>query len=299
MEFNLISMPITYGCDEAGVDLAFDKLMSAKLTDLFKIHNHQINETIKINVDQVLAKDKYQDHLKLKYLSPITKANEALAKAVYQSLKNGKFPFVIGGDHSLALGSIAGASKYFKKFAVIYIDAHGDFNTIATSTSHNIHGMPLASAMDLKDSPMRDLFYPKQKLKPQDLYHLGAHDIDPGEYQLAKALNLDWYPLAEIRKQGLENVLDQQIKKLLASGYEGVHLSFDIDCLKGNLVPGTGYCLSDGFNLAQVKIILKRFLETGLIKSLDFVEYNPLLDDDQEKTLKLALDLIDHILAYL
>ncbi|NLC54711.1 MAG: arginase [Erysipelothrix sp.] len=299
MGITFINVPIKYGSGREGTDLAFKQLIDNGLNALALESKHKINKIINIEVKSARANDEYKDHPQLKCLEIVKDVNEKLASVVYQNLKENNFSYIIGGDHSLAIGSIAGASKYFKKFAVIYIDAHGDFNTIKTSTSHNIHGMPLASVLGLKDAPLKDVFYQGAKLKAKDLFHIGGHDIDEPEYLLAKKIELDWYQMSRIKAEGLEVCVKEILEKLKENNYDGVHLSFDIDVMDKSLVVATGYPLYDGFYMQEIKYILKSFLETGLVKSMDFVEYNPLLDDKDKSTLKLCLNLIEYSLKYI
>lgn len=296
MDINLINVPLKYGSGKDGVDLAFEKMYQSGLLDLINNDKHQLANLIKIDVKNVLKQDKYKDSVNLNYLNIVSDVNEKLAKTVYQSLKDHKFPFVIGGDHSVAIGSIAGASHYYKKLAVIYIDAHGDFNTTKTSPSHNIHGMPLAASMGLKDAPLTNVLYKGQKLNPKNLYHIGGRDFDEGEIDIIKKLNLDMYTMDKIEDSGLNNILDEVIVKIKSQSYAGVHLSFDIDSLDAGLVPGTGYPVINGFTLEEIKLILSKFLHTGFVTSIDFVEYNPLLDDDSKITLKNSLTIIKYML---
>ncbi len=125
---------------------------------------------------------------KIKYLDAIVNTNNNLSHLVYSSLTSKSFPFIIGGDHSLGLGSIAGASRYFDDLAVIWIDAHGDINTHETSPSGNAHGMPLAAAMGIGEDSMVNVYYNKAKVKPNNVYIIGARDLDEGEIELAKKI---------------------------------------------------------------------------------------------------------------
>lgn len=296
MDINLISVPLKYGSGKDGVDLAFDKLCKFGLIDLIKSDKHKLSNLINIEVNNVLNTDKFISGINLNYLNIVKDVNEKLAKEVYTSLKDHKFPFIVGGDHSIAIGSIAGASKYYKKLAVIYIDAHGDFNTTKTSPSHNVHGMPLAASMSLNDAPLTNILYPGQKLNPKDLYHLGGRDFDEGEKNIIRELNLNMYTMDMIKESNLNDILDQIVKTIKSKSYDGVHLSFDVDSLDAKLVPGTGYPVINGFSIDDTKLILLKLLQTGLITSIDFVEYNPLLDNDNEVTLKNSIILIKYIL---
>ena len=198
-------------------------------------------------------------------------------------------------DHVLGLGSISGASKYFNELAVIWIDAHGDINTPSTSPSGNSHGMPLAAAMGVGENEMIHLYYDNSpKVKPENVYIIGARDLDQGEIKLAKKLNLNLYTMDKLREMGIDKIILEILYKINSSNVDGVHLSFDIDALDSSLVPGTGTPVENGFTLEEAKEILKGLLETGLIKSMDLVELNTLLDEN-DTTAYLCIELIDWI----
>lgn len=294
MNVNLIAVPIKYGCDRDGAQHGPNKLRELNMIDIFK-GNKDIYDMGDLFIPQISDKDKFKWHDNMKYLYPIRDINTNLAHAVYCSLQSNCFPFIIGGDHSLAIGSIAGASKYFKDMAVIWIDAHGDMNDFTSSPSGNIHGMPLAASIGIGHYGLTNLYHKGPKISPNNVYLLGARDLDPGEKILIEESGLNLYGMKEINEKGLDIVLSEIIEKIKASSVDGVHLSFDIDSLDSSLVPGTGTPVIGGFDLSQTKLIFKRLLNEKFITSMDLVELNPLLDDSEESTAKLCIDLIDYI----
>lgn len=292
MNVNLIGVPIYYGCDRDGVELGPNALREAGINSILETKNNKVYDMGNIYVPYIDEKDKYKWHDRMKYLNPIIDANTNLAHMVYSSLKSNAFPLVVGGDHSLGLGSISGASKYFENMAVIWVDAHGDINDQYTSPSGHIHGMPLAGAMNVGHNSLRDLYYKGQKVKPENVYIIGARDLDPGEVELVDNLNINLYEMEDIRKSSLENVLKEVIEKIKSSNVDGVHLSFDIDSLDPSIVPGTGTPVKDGFTLEEGKLILKDILGSKFVTSMDFVEFNPKLDNKENKTLETCIELI-------
>lgn len=292
MIINLIGVPINYGCDRHGVEFAPNGLRQSGMIEALKNNNKKVYDMGDLYVPTIDEKDKYKWHDKMKYLDPVVKVNENLAHLVYSSLNSNSFPLVIGGDHSLGLGSISGASKYFENMAVIWVDAHGDINDSETSPSGHIHGMPLAGAMNVGDSALTNLYYEGQKVKPENVYIIGARDLDPGEIKLANNLNINLYEMEGIRKVGLKLILKEVMEKIKRSNIDGLHLSFDIDCLDPSIVPGTGTPVKDGFTLDEGKIIFKDILASRLVTSMDFVEYNPRLDDQNNTTLNTCIELI-------
>ncbi len=297
MDIDLIGVPIFFGSDRQGVEFGPEKLREKDIVSIIESNNHSVSDLGNLHVRKVTSREKYYSHSKVKYLDPIIETDLSLAEKVYGSLRKGKFPFVIGGDHSLGLGSISGTSKFYSEIAVVWMDAHGDINTFETSPTGNVHGMPLAAAMGIGDPSLVNLYYNKIKVKPENVFILGARDLDNGELKLINKLKLNLWTTRDIKEMGRDK-FTAEISSLLKNRNLDIHLSFDIDCLDSSIVPGTGTPVSDGLCEEDVKFILKNILETGLVKSMDFVELNTLLDEEN-KTLNTALELIDHTFRYL
>lgn len=294
LDINVIGVPIKYGCDKDGVQFGPDKLRELGLLNIIKENGFKVYDMGNIYVPDLLDDCKYDWHEKMKYFIPIVEITTNLAHNVYTSLKSNCFPFIVGGDHSLGMGSIAGASKYFKEMAVVWIDAHGDINDVDTSPTGNIHGMPLAASFNVGHPYLTNLYYKGEKVRPENVYIIGARSLDPGEIILAEKLNLNLYTMDHINKLGLEKVLAEVIEKIKKSNVDGLHLSFDIDVLDSALVPGTGTPEADGLNVEEAKLILKFILSLKMVTSMDFVEFNPILDKN-DKTSKICLDLLEFI----
>lgn len=295
MDINVIGVPLSYGCDRDGVQLGPITLRENKIIDMIKKNGHNVYDMGDIFVPYIAPEDKYKDHPKMKYLNTVAEVNTNLANNVYSSLMGQGFPFVIGGDHAIGMGSIAGASKFFKELAVIWVDAHGDINTDETSPSGNIHGMPLAVAMNVGHPTLTNVYFEGQKVKPENVYILGGRDIDPGEFELADKLNLNMYTMDIVREKGLDNIIAEIIEKINNSNVDGVHLSFDIDVLDSSLVPGTGTPVEKGFTMDEGKLVFTRFLGENFVKSIDFVELNPKIDHEDGRTTKNCLEVLEHI----
>lgn len=298
MDINIIGVPLKYGCDRDGVEKGPDKLRELNMVDKLKTEGNSVYDMGNVYVPNISKEDKFKDHKSLKYLNPIITANNNLAHMVYSSLRLDGFPLIVGGDHALAIGSIAGASKFFKKMAVIWIDAHGDINDMKSSPSGNIHGMPLAISMGIGEASLVNLYSNNKKVSPEDVYIIGARDLDPGEIKIAVENNVNLYTMEEVREKGIDLVLDKIIGNIKTSGVDGVHLSFDIDSIDKSLVPGTGTPVEGGFNIDETKKMLETILKQGFITSMDFVELNPKLDKDG-KTANICIDLIETISKFL
>lgn len=295
MDINVIGVPLNYGCDRDGAQLGPSTLRANKIIDIIKKNGHNVHDMGDIFIPYISAEDKYLDHPKMKYLNTVVEINTNLANNVYSSLQGQGFPFVIGGDHALGAGSIAGASKYFNELAVIWVDAHGDINTSDTSPSGNIHGMPLAVSMNVGHPALTNIYFDGIKVKPENVYILGGRDIDPGEFALADKLNLNMYTMEIVRKKGLDNILKEIIDKIKASKVDGVHLSFDIDVLDSSLVPGTGTPVIEGFSMEEGKEVFTALLGEKFVTSMDFVELNPKIDHEDKRTILNCIEMLEHI----
>lgn len=294
MDINLIGVPIQYGCDKDGPQKGPDRLRELGIKEVLENEKNTIYDMGNIFVPTILPDLKYKWHEKMKYLNPVVEVNKNLAHMVYCSLAANSFPFVLGGDHSLGMGSIAGGSRFFEEMAVVWVDAHGDINDTETTPTGNIHGMPLAASLGIGHPSITNLYYEGKKVKPENVYILCARDLDPGEIKLAKELNINLYTMDYINSNSLEIAVNDILTKLKVSTVDGVHLSFDIDVLDSAIVPGTGTPVKDGISFDEAKYILDEFLRSKLITSMDFVELNPLLDQDA-KTEILCMDILRFI----
>lgn len=292
MDINVIGVPMYYGADRRGVEYGPEKLREKKVVSVLAKHDNKVYDMGNIYVPEVKDYNKFYSHSNLKYLETIVEVNNNLAHAVYSSLKAESFPLVIGGDHSVALGSISGVSRAKDNFAVIWMDAHGDINTHDTSGSGNIHGMPLAKLMNIGYKDLTDLYFKGQKVKPENVFILGARDLDPGEVELIERMKLNVFSAKDINDKGISTVIQQVLETIKANNVQDIHLSFDLDFIDSRYVPGTGTPVADGISVEDTKVALKALAETKMIGSMDFVELNALLDKN-DTTADLAIDLLD------
>ena len=294
MNISIIGMPLFYGCDNPGVEKGPEELRKNNLIDIFE-KNHTVCVLGDIEVEKVNESEKYSSNSQLKYLTQVVDANNGLASKVLEALQNDTFPLIIGGDHSLAMGSIAGASKHFgNNLAVIWIDAHGDINTHDTSPSGNIHGMPLAASMGYGYEKLTSIFFNEVKIKPENVFILACRDLDKGEIELINELKMNVWTTEQINKEGTSKVINDLLTLIKEKNIKNIHLSYDIDCLDPDYVPGTGTPVNDGLTYSQSKELLEVILGTSLVKSMDFVEYNPMLDKNN-KTKETCFELLNLI----
>lgn len=291
MNINMIGVPLFYGCDNPGVEKGPDTLRENNIIEIFKNNNNKIYDLGNLYVKPMDVCDKFADDKNMKYLSSVIDVNESLAEVFYNSLNANNFPLVIGGDHSLGLGSLAGASKFFNDdLGVIWVDAHGDINTDLTSPSGNIHGMPLAASMGVGNLNLQNIYFKGRKINPKKVFILCARDLDKGELELIDSLGLNVWTSKIVKEKGIERCVEELLNKIYDLNIENIHLSFDIDCANPDLVPGTGTPVKDGISMREAKYIINTLFRTKKIKSMDFVEFNP--DIEYETTLNNCLDLL-------
>jgi arginase len=290
MALQIIGMPINHGADKIGSNYGPDKLREMNLISLLEGLGYDVSDLGNIEVADVTDDHKYKYNENLKFYDVIIDANTKLAFKVYDSISRGNFPLILGGDHSLGIGSIAGVSKHIKNLGVVWIDAHGDLNTDDTTKTGNIHGMPLAASIGKGPDKLVNLFEHRIKIKDSNIVHIAARDLDPGEIELLNQTNINAFTMDKVKKCGIDTVIKETIA-YLKNRVDAIHVSFDIDSIDSSYVPGTGTPVKDGLTIEDAKKILSSLSSSGMMVSLDFVEFNPLLDYNNE-TADICMDLL-------
>ncbi len=230
---------------------------------------------------------------KLRYLPEIVRACTNLAGKVERILQGGGFPLVLGGDHSIAIGTIAGlaahCSKDSKKLGVLWIDAHGDLNTDATTPSGNIHGMPLATSIGKGAIELTSVGGDARKVDPKNVVLIATRELDPGERSLIKSQGVNIFTMEEIDKHGMAVVLAKALRKL--NGVDFLHVSLDLDAIDPSVAPGVGTPVKGGLNYREAHLIMESLNEAGKMSSLEVVEVNPILDHHNQSA-EFAVELI-------
>lgn len=293
MALNIIGMPINHGTGKLGSNLGPDKFRELNILDSLNDLGFEVHDLGNIEVTAASDEDIHRYDEKLKYYDVVVDANTKLAFKVYDSISKGNFPLILGGDHSLGLGSIAGVSKHIKNIGVVWIDAHGDMNTHETTLTGNIHGMPLAASMGKGPDKLVNLFEHRVKVKCENVVHIAGRDLDPGEIDLIRNENIKAFNMDKVKEYGIERIIEESID-YLKDKVDAIHVSFDIDSIDSLFVPGTGTPVRDGLTMEQAKKLLTAFAASGMLVSMDFVELNPLLDENDE-TAKLSMGLIKSI----
>jgi arginase len=292
LTISILGVPLGYGAGMAGVDMGPAALRVAGLTERIGQLGYQVNDRGDLPVERPRARVQPSD--KLKYLPEISKACEQLATEVHSMLKAGEMPIVLGGDHSIAIGSIAGVSAYFRErdetLGLIWFDAHADMNTPETTPSGNIHGMPLSALLGYGAPALTNIGGFAPKLEPRFCAHVGARDIDRGERELIRQLGMRFFTMREIDERGMSACMDEAIA-IASQASGGYAVTFDVDALDPTDAPGSGTLVRGGMTYRESHLALEKIAEAGGMRSLEIVEINTALDINN-KTAELGVELI-------
>lgn len=213
---------------------------------------------------------------------------------VSKHLHKGEFVLTIGGDHTIGLGSVAGTLQEDGNVGLIWFDAHGDMNTEKTSPTGNAHGMPVAALMGLCSSALNNVA--TTRIKPENIFWVGARDLDEGEKDLAQQLHLNVYSTEHIHEEGMKNVMGDIENKMRKLNITNLHLSFDVDGLDPVIFPATGVKVAKGMNLQDFEIFAVSLTTMPRIMAMDIVEYNPLLEQGEISCRRRIIALIERLL---
>ena len=228
----------------------------------------------------------------VKQVRAVAKSVTRLRDKVFDVLSDGCLPVVLGGDHSMAIGTLAAMLRRYDALGVIWFDAHADINTPGTSPSGNIHGMPLSVAMGFGDARLTAVGAAATRLLPRNLVYIGLRDVDPGEAAFIREQGIRSYSTEDVRRLGMRQVLAEAQAYL--SHCDGIHLSFDYDGLDPRQFGAVGTPVAQGMTLAEGKLLLDELGKSGRLLSAEFVEYNPAIDP-ASKMAATALDLVGNL----
>ncbi|MEK3936885.1 arginase [Sporosarcina sp. FSL W7-1349] len=289
LHISLIGVPLDYGQSRRGVDMGPSAMRYAGAVARLEAIGHEVKDEGNIYVGA--AASEKPSHSNLKNLEEVVQATTALAKKVEKVLEADRFPLVLGGDHSIAIGTLAGLATKYENLGVIWYDAHADMNTEETSPSGNIHGMPLAVSMGLGHEKLVAIGPAGPKVKPENIVIIGARSVDPGERELIKEKGIKVYTMHEIDRDGMTAVMKDAIAYLQSRHLDGVHLSLDLDGLDPLYTPGVGTPVPGGISYRESHLAMEMLEDARMITSAEFVEVNPILDD-KNKTADVAVGLM-------
>lgn len=287
-KISIIGVPMWLGQTRYGTNLGPNVIRSTGLVERLKsLGQHVIDEG---NLSIGITGRFRNTGENIKNLKTLATSSEKLAAKVSDSIEKKCFPLILGGDHSIAMGSLAGVAKHVKNLGVIWYDAHADMNTPETSPSGNIHGMPLAASMGLGHPALTGIGGYKGKVKPENIVLIGARDIDAGEKVLIAEKNIKVYTAEDVKRLGMDEVIKQTLA-YLSKRCDGIHLSFDLDGIDPREVPGVGTPVADGISYTESARAIELLGKSNALVSAEFVEFNPLLDKD-DVTARAVANLI-------
>ncbi len=290
---SIIGVPLDYGADRRGVDMGPSAIRYAGLHDKLRQAGHRVNDLGNLAVP--VPESRVPKNPQLKYLDEIVKVNRVLARTVEKVVNEGQYPVVLGGDHSIAMGTIAGLLRARPKMGLLWFDAHGDFNTENSSPSGNIHGMPVAVAAGRSKTDLA-IPFKGQFLDESKIVYVGVRTLDPDEAETLRQSGASVFSMHEVDRYGMREVMARAID-IVTAGTDGVHLSFDIDALDPLYAPGSGTPYSGGLTDREAHLALELLAEADVLTSMEMVEVNPILDE-HNRTGELAANLIASALGH-
>lgn len=288
----IIGVPLAYGASMAGVDMGPAALRVAQLDERIAALGYEVRDLGDLHVERSRRIPPAED--KLKHLIEIKAACEELAQKVEEVLSSGELPLVLGGDHSIAIGSISGFSSFCRKRSenpgLIWFDAHADMNTPETTPSGNIHGMPFAVVLGFGTPDLVDIGGFSPKLQPEFCVHVGARDVDRGERELIQKLGIRFITMREIDERGMSVCMNEAIA-IASRASGGYAVTFDVDALDPGDAPGSGTLVRGGLTYREAHLAMEKIGDAGGMRSLEVVEINTALDVNN-KTAELGVELI-------
>ncbi|WLD93570.1 arginase [Alkalihalobacillus sp. AL-G] len=287
-KIGIIGAPMDLGQMRRGVDMGPSAMRYAGLVERLENIGYDVEDHGDVKVPQ--REKVASTETNLKNLAGVIDASTYLADGVNQIIDSDRFPLVLGGDHSIAIGSLTGIAKHHENLGVIWYDAHGDLNTGDTSPSGNIHGMPLAVSIGIGDEKLTKIGGYSPKIKPENIVIIGARSLDEGERELIREKGIKVYTMHEIDKMGMTKVMQEAIE-YVSNGTDGVHLSLDLDGLDPAEAPGVGTPVLGGISYRESHLAMEMLADADILTSAEFVEVNPILDD-KNKTATVAVGLV-------
>lgn len=288
----IIGFPMDLGAGRRGVDMGPSALRIAGVGERLAALGYSVSD--RGDVDIKTAEIQEVENPRLRYLSEIAHACGVLSREVEKALDADEFPLVLGGDHSMAIGTIAGIAahcrKTNKRLGVIWIDAHSDINTPDTSPSGNIHGMPVAVSLGIGPKELTTIGGDFVKLQPHQIVMMGLRSIDEGERALIRKLKIEAYTMSDLDKQGVHRIIAKTLSTLRAK-VDHLHVSFDLDSVDPHVAGGVGTPVPGGFTYREAHLIMEAIADTGYMASMEVAEVNPILDN-RNASAEVAAELV-------
>jgi arginase len=297
MRIEIIGVPMDLGANRRGTDMGPSAIRYAGLSQALRNMEFEVIDhgNIEIPVPESLK----IDNPHLLFVDEIIDGCLRLGDFVTNVLDRGNFPLVLGGDHSIALGSLLGAARKIPDMGLIWLDAHGDFNTFETSETGNVHGMSLAASCGRGDDRLVNIGGFAPKVREEKTVIIGVRDLDREEKNLLKHSKVTVFSMKDIDEMGIARVVREAIAIAGSggSGGSGIHLSFDLDIADPAIVSGVGTPVTGGLNYREVHLALELIAESNLLKSMEVVEVNPILDRGANRTAIVTVEFITSALG--
>ena len=291
-QIEVIGVPLDLGQQRRGVDMGPSALRVAGLEAKLEMLGHHVTD--RGNVQVPVAETMRRGDAHARFLKEIAQCDQEIAERVEQALGRGATPIVLGGDHSVAAGTVAGVANHFRApgqaVGLIWIDAHSDINTPETSTSGNVHGMPLAALLGMGPLELSNLLGWQPKVLAQHTVLVGIRDVDEAERENIRRAGITAYTMRDIDELGLRAVMEKAIDAA-ANGTAGYHVSMDMDWVDPEEAPGVGTPVPGGATYREAHLAMEILADHGGMLSLELVEVNPILDE-HNRTAELAVQLI-------
>ncbi|HEX9657300.1 MAG TPA: arginase [Bacteroidota bacterium] len=292
MNIHVLGVPMDLGSGRRGVDMGPSAIRIAGVSECLKDLGNNVTDDGDIdikNMEEIRVGD-----LKARYLKEITRASKIIAQKVEKIMSHGHFPLILGGDHSIAIGTVSGVAAFAKKkrkrIGVLWVDAHGDINTPATSPSGNIHGMPLAALLGLAPPELSSIGGEFRKVEPANVALIGIRSLDEGEKKFLKREGVHVYTMSDIDRQGIHRVMKKALSKI-TDGTDYVHVSFDLDAVDPSIAPGVGTPVKGGLDYREAHLVMEFIADSEVMTSLEIVEANPILDEHNTSA-QFAVELV-------
>ena len=287
-KIQVIGVPLDLGQDRRGVDMGPSAIRAASLNARLRSLGYQVDDAGNLPVP--LPETSAAGDRRAKYLRPIAETCRRTVRQAGVALRAGFAPLVLGGDHSIAIGSVAGVSRHFhRRLGLIWIDAHADMNTPQSSPSGNIHGMPLACSVGLGPRELTRLAGYSPAVRPANVALVGVRDVDALEKPHVRRSGVRAFTMRHIDERGMRAVMEDAIR-IASNGTDGFHVSLDMDFLDPAEAPGVGTAIRGGGSYRETHLAMEMIADSGRLLSLDIVEVNPILDTGN-RTALLAVEL--------
>ncbi len=287
----VIGVPLDLGQSRRGVDMGPSAMRVAGLEARLEAIGHKVEDAG--NVAVAIAEQKKEGDPRAKYLKEITATCTKHAELVVKTLEGGKIPLSLGGDHSIAVGTVSGIAEFYRrqnqKTGLIWIDAHSDINTPESSPSGNVHGMPLAAIMALGPADLANIFQFAPKVSPENCVLVGIRDIDDREKENVRRAGIEVFTMRDIDERGMRAVMEEALR-MAGRGTAGYHVSLDMDWIDPEDAPGVGTPVRGGATYREAHLAMEIIADHGRMLSLEIVEVNPVIDE-HNRTAELAVEL--------